>query len=79
MSEALTTHEEWNAGHLACGELVIELRKRLRKMPGEVIKVTALDPAAPIDIGAWCNMTGNTVINMDWDTREFWIRSKTTW
>lgn len=57
-------HEtEWNAGDLACGELVLELRGRLRAMsPGCIIKVTALDPAAPEDIPAWCRLTGHTLV-----------------
>jgi tRNA 2-thiouridine synthesizing protein A len=51
---------EWNAGDLACGELVLELSLRLRRMsPGSTIKVTARDPAAPEDMPAWCRLTGH--------------------
>ena len=38
---------EWNAGELGCGELVLELRQRLRHMPGMVLKVIAVDAGAP--------------------------------
>lgn len=55
---------EWNAGELACGELVLELRSRLRALsPGSVIKLTAVDPAAPEDIPAWCRLTGHTLVH----------------
>ena len=55
---------EWNAGELGCGELVLELRLRLDEMaPGQVLRVTALDPGAPADLPAWCRMTGHTLVN----------------
>jgi tRNA 2-thiouridine synthesizing protein A len=54
---------EWNAGELGCGELVLELRLRLDEMaPGQVLKLTALDPGAPADLPAWCRMTGHTLL-----------------
>ena len=54
---------EWNAGDLGCGELVLELRRRLHAMrPGQVLKLTALDPGAPADIPAWCRMVGHALI-----------------
>ena len=34
---------EWNAGELGCGELVLELRMRMRQAPGKVFKLIALD------------------------------------
>jgi tRNA 2-thiouridine synthesizing protein A len=55
---------EWNAGDLACGELLLELRQRLRAMsPGGTIKVTALDSAAPVDMPAWCRLTGHALVH----------------
>ena len=55
---------EWNAGELGCGELVLELRLRLEAMaPGQVLKLTALDPGAPADLPAWCRMTRHTLVN----------------
>ena len=55
---------EWNAGELACGELVLELRNRLTVMkPGERLELVALDPGAPADIPAWCRMTGHTLVS----------------
>lgn len=53
----------WDAGDLGCGDLVLLLRSKLRAMlPGELLKLTALDPGAPEDIPAWCNMTGNRLV-----------------
>jgi len=54
---------EWNAGALACGDLVLELRERLGAMrPGEVLRVVAVDPGAPADLPAWCRMTGHRLV-----------------
>lgn len=53
----------WDAGDLGCGDLVLLLRSKLRAMlPGKLLKITALDPGAPEDIPAWCNMTGNRLV-----------------
>jgi tRNA 2-thiouridine synthesizing protein A len=71
--------EAWNAGELGCGELVFELRKKLRGIPGQVLKVTALDPAAPVDLPAWCRLTNNTLIHHDTASKSFWIRSRMDW
>ena len=41
----------YDAGDLGCGELLIELRRRILALPpGGVLEVTARDPAAPLDI-----------------------------
>lgn len=67
---------EWNAGALSCGDLVLELRQRVRNAPGQVIKVIALDAAAPEDLPAWCRMTGHTLLEHDAPTHAFWIRAR---
>jgi len=79
MSTSFETCEEWNAGDLACGELVIELRKKLRQMPGRVLKVIALDSSAPIDLPAWCRLTNNELVRYDAGTKSFWIKSRINW
>lgn len=57
---------EWNAGGLGCGELVLELMLRMRKLaPGQVMRLTATDPGAPADIPAWCRMTGYILKQVD--------------
>jgi tRNA 2-thiouridine synthesizing protein A len=51
---------EWDAGDMGCGELVLELRLRLKPMrPGQILKLTARDPGAPEDLPAWCRLTGH--------------------
>ncbi len=58
--------DEWDAGDLVCGELVLELKGRLDRMrPGQVIKVIALDPGAPADMPAWCRLTGHTLLQQE--------------
>ena len=66
---------EWNAGDLGCGELVLELRARLKALnPGEVLKLTALDLGAPEDLPAWCRLTGHTLAGAVHPV--YWIRRK---
>lgn len=75
----LRADDEWNAGELGCGTLVLDLRKRLRAMPGRVLKVIALDIGAPQDLPAWCRLTHNELLHHDPETRSFWIRSRMDW
>jgi tRNA 2-thiouridine synthesizing protein A len=67
---------EWNAGELGCGELVLELRRRVRAEPGKVFKVIALDAGAPADLPAWCGMTGHQLISHDPLEKAYFIRAK---
>ena len=67
---------EWQAGELGCGDLVLELRQRVRQAPGKVFKVTALDAGAPADIPALCGMTGHQLLAHDPASKTFWIRAK---
>jgi len=54
----------WDAGDLGCGDLVLELRLRLRELPaGAVMHVVARDPAAPVDLPAWCGLVGHTLLS----------------
>jgi tRNA 2-thiouridine synthesizing protein A len=48
---------------MACGDLVLALRLRMNTLPaGGVLKVTARDPAAPLDLPAWCRLTGHRLL-----------------
>lgn len=59
----LPVEDQWNAGDMGCGDLVLALRIRLQKLaPGNVLKVTAYDPAAPLDLPAWCRLTGHRMV-----------------
>ena len=43
---------------------MLELRSKLREIgPGEVLRVFARDPAAPVDLPAWCGLTGHSLVH----------------
>ena len=64
-----------DAGDQGCGDLVLELRNVLRGLaPGDVLHVTATDPAAPIDLPAWCGLTGHTLLRATHP--DYWIRRR---
>jgi tRNA 2-thiouridine synthesizing protein A len=45
-----------------CSQLIMEVMLAMRHMDkGQTLLVTANDPSAPIDLEAWCRMTGNTL------------------
>ena len=53
----------WHAGEAGCGALIMGLKQQIGRIePGELLQVTALDAAAPIDIAVWCQMTGHTLV-----------------
>ncbi|HEX6813055.1 MAG TPA: sulfurtransferase TusA family protein [Planctomycetota bacterium] len=65
----------FDAGDLGCGDLVLELRLRLREQaPGAVLHVTARDPAAPVDLPAWCGLCGHTLLRASHP--HYWIQRK---
>jgi tRNA 2-thiouridine synthesizing protein A len=56
--------ERWDAGELGCVQLILGLRARLNGLgPGMMIEVTARDAGAPVDLPAWCRMTGHTLVS----------------
>ncbi|MCA8971903.1 MAG: sulfurtransferase TusA family protein [Planctomycetes bacterium] len=66
-----------DAGDLGCGDLVLRLRNELKPLaPGAVVHVRATDPAAPIDLPAWCGLVGHTLIHTKHP--HYWIQKKTT-
>lgn len=66
-------------GAMGGGELVMPSCMRLKRMPGRVLRVVALDPGAVEDLPAWCRMTRNDLLAHDPATRSFWIRSRSDW
>jgi len=53
----------YDFGDMSCGDLLIALLKALRPLPlGTVVELRSLDPAAPIDIPAWCRLTGHELL-----------------
>ena len=58
--------DTWDAGDMACGELVLKLRLRLKSMQaGQILLLIAQDPGAPADIPAWCNLTGHHLLSAE--------------
>ncbi len=78
MSEAhaMVFDQEWDAGDLGCGDLVLALRGKLRAMPGQVLKLTARDPGAVADIPAYCRMTGHQLLHDDPAACAYWIKAR---
>jgi tRNA 2-thiouridine synthesizing protein A len=49
----------YDGGDLACGELLIELHRLLPRLAtGQVLLLLSNDPAAPLDLRAWCALRG---------------------
>ena len=49
-----------DGGDRACGELLLVLAQRARRLRyGDRIRLIATDPAAVIDLPAWCHLTGH--------------------
>jgi tRNA 2-thiouridine synthesizing protein A len=79
MTASFHADAEWDAGDIGCGQLVLDLRNRLKAMPGGVLKVIALDAGAPEDLPAWCRLTRNELLRHDAAEQSFWIRSRMDW
>ena len=53
----------YDFGEMSCGELLMALLQAMRPLPtGTLVEVRSLDPAAPIDIPAWCMMVGHALL-----------------
>ncbi|WP_141584694.1 sulfurtransferase TusA family protein [Actinomadura sp. WMMA1423] len=49
-----------DGGDRSCVRLLLELRGHIADLaPGTVVHLIASDPAAPIDLPAWCHLTGH--------------------
>lgn len=52
-----------DARGLLCVQVLLLLRRHLASMPpGDVVTVATDDPAAPVDLPAWCHLTGHTYL-----------------
>ena len=52
-----------DGGDRACVALLLELRARISGLrPGTDIHLIASDPAAPVDLPAWCHLTGHVYL-----------------
>ncbi|MER5496376.1 sulfurtransferase TusA family protein [Streptomyces sp. NPDC002561] len=60
VSETLAPDLTVDGTGLLCVTLLLRLRKQIDGAePGTVVHVIATDPAAPLDLPAWCHMTGH--------------------
>lgn len=51
---------------MGCGELIVKLRGRMRRLePGQIFELIALDTGAIEDIPAWCRLTGHTLVSAE--------------
>ncbi len=58
--------QRWEAGEIGCGRLVTELRDRMNRLePGEQLEVVSESAGAPLDLPAWCQMTGHRLVLAD--------------
>lgn len=65
MSSSIHADRFLDLGEEGCGQLVMTLMLTMREMsPGQTLLVTAYDPAAAVDITAWCRMTRNILRNI---------------
>lgn len=52
-----------DGGDRSCVRLLLELRGYMAGLePGAVVHLIASDPAAPIDLPAWCHLTGHAYL-----------------
>jgi tRNA 2-thiouridine synthesizing protein A len=52
-----------DGGDRACISLLLQLRARIDRLPGgTTVHLIATDPAASIDLPAWCHLTGHTYL-----------------
>ncbi|HEY7679941.1 MAG TPA: sulfurtransferase TusA family protein [Terriglobia bacterium] len=71
----LTSDDEWDAGDMGCGELLMLLRPRIQSLrPGAVLRLVARDAGAPEDLPSWCRLTGHNLIAAHHP--EYWIQRK---
>ena len=65
----------WDAGDMSCGDLVLELRLRMKRLQaGQLLALTARDPGAPQDIPAWCRLTRHSLAAAAHP--HYWIRRR---
>lgn len=70
---------EVDACGLNCPLPLLRLKKALTQMSsGEIVRVTATDPAAHLDFGVYSEQTGNPILEFieEADKQVFYIRKK---
>ncbi len=61
--EPICWHDSWDAGDLACGPMLLALKRRMERLTaGQVFRLVTRDEGAPVDVPAWCRLTGHTLL-----------------
>jgi len=69
----------FNASGLLCPEPILRMRKEFESLnSGEILEFIITDPGSTSDVPAWCNRTGNELIESAEDSGvyKFYIRKK---
>lgn len=57
---------DFDGGETGCGELLLDLLLFMKKQPEQSSNVIrSLDPGAPLEIPAWCRLTGHKLDKAD--------------
>lgn len=60
---SIIADNSWDAGSLACGPMLLALKRRLERLePGQVFHLITQDEGAPVDVPAWCRLTGHRLV-----------------
>ena len=60
-----------DGGDRGCGELLMVLAARSRALaPGSTLRLLSTDPAGPLELPAWCHLTGHTYLGQGLDAEE---------
>lgn len=70
-----TADDHWDAGEMGCGELILKLKVRVKRLPpAGVLHLRALDAGARADLPAWCRLTGHPLVQEEHPN--YWIQRK---
>ncbi|MFH2000688.1 MAG: sulfurtransferase TusA family protein [Planctomycetota bacterium] len=57
--------EVFDAVDLGCGEFLIDFNMHIRPLPaGTVVMLATRDIASPMEVPAWCRLTGHRLLEM---------------
>jgi tRNA 2-thiouridine synthesizing protein A len=49
-----------------CGDFILELREQIAALPaGAVLMVASRDAGAPVEVPAWCRLTGHRLLEAE--------------
>ena len=64
--EGRDSARHWDAGDAGCGAFIVRLKREVNEVaPGSTLSVTTENAGAPVDVPAWCRMSGHTLVFAD--------------